>query len=154
MLFISWHPPYTLKGVPILFYRVKINPFLNTTVENTTLYIPFELSQTEITIAITVEPVNRVGEGKATSILTNLATSFMEKTGTCRNKQTVIITHIYNYKKAYMHEYLNYSVADTKSPKQKKIMRTTYTTKSSFATLTSELLQAPVLSSTTGTIVM
>ena len=80
MLYISWHPPYTLKGVPILFYHVQIDPFFNatvenTTVENTTLYIPFVLSQTEIIIAITVVPVNRVGDGKATSIFTNLATS-------------------------------------------------------------------------------
>ena len=80
---ISWHPPYTLKGVPILFYQVKINPLLNTTAENTTLYIPFEQSQVEITIAITVVPVNRVGKGKATSILTNLATTleFNDRTG-------------------------------------------------------------------------
>ena len=82
-LLISWHPPYTLKGVPILFYYVKINPFLNATAENTTLYIPFEQSQVEITIAITVVPVNRVGKGKATSILTNFATTleFNDRTG-------------------------------------------------------------------------
>ena len=57
---------------------MKINPFLNATAENTTLYIPFdhEQSQVEVTIAITVAPVNRVGEGKATSILTNLTTTF------------------------------------------------------------------------------
>ena len=74
-LLISWHPPYTLKGVPILFYHVQINPFLNATVENTTLYIPFEQSQVDIMIAITVIPVNRVGEGKPTSILANFATT-------------------------------------------------------------------------------
>ena len=82
-LLISWHPPYTLKGVPILFYHVQINPFLNATVENTTLYIPFEQSQVGTIIAVTVIPVNRVGEGKATSILTNLATTlkFNDRTG-------------------------------------------------------------------------
>ena len=139
---ISWHPPYTLKGVPILFYHVKINPFLNATAENTTLYIPFELPQTEIIIAITVVPVNRVGEGKATSILTNLATTleFNDRTG---------IKHVHtktNCKSPYMPEL--FSVADTISTAQN--MRTTYTTKSSFSTLTPENLQTLVPSSTTG----
>lgn len=99
MLYISWNAPYTLKGVPILFYHVKINPFLNTTAENTTLYIPFEQSQVEIIIAITVVPVNRVGEGKATSILTNLATTleFNDRTGKHMHTKTNCKSLYLNY---------------------------------------------------------
>ena len=73
---------------------MKINPFLNATVENTTLYIPFEQSQVDIIIAITVVPVNRVGEGKATSIFTNLATTLKFNNRTGKHKQTV---SPYNY---------------------------------------------------------
>lgn len=72
-LLISWNPPYTLEGVPVLYYCIKVNSSLNIHIENTTsLYyysvINIKPAQTEINVAVTILPVNKVGEGMATSV--------------------------------------------------------------------------------------
>ena len=76
-LLISWNPPYTLEGVPILYYCIKVNSSLNIHTENTTsLYyysvIDIKPAQTEINVAVTILPVNKVGEGMATSVYTSI----------------------------------------------------------------------------------
>ena len=74
-LLISWNPPYTLDGVPILYYCVKVNNSLNITTDNTTsvnYYSLIEPAQTEINVAVTILPVNKVGEGMATSVYTSI----------------------------------------------------------------------------------
>lgn len=71
---ISWIPPYTLEGVPILYYCVIVNNSLNITAEDTIVYhsVDIEPAQIEINIAVTVIPVNKLGKGSATTTYTNV----------------------------------------------------------------------------------
>ena len=65
---ISWNPPFTLEGVPILRYDVTIT---NTTngenetllVENTTLHYSIDHPHN---FTVTVVPINEVGAGELT----------------------------------------------------------------------------------------
>ena len=65
---ISWSPPFTLEGVPILGYNVTIT---NTTsgenetvsVEDTTLLYSIDHPDPENNFTVTVVPLNRVGSG-------------------------------------------------------------------------------------------
>ena len=75
---VSWNPPYTIDGVPILFYRVGNNDSHNETVLNPMAYYSFEPVQTESNFAITVIPVNKVGDGMATSQTLLITTSSVE----------------------------------------------------------------------------
>ena len=67
--FISWSPPFTLKGVPILGYNVNIT---NTTsgenetvsVEDTTLLYSIDHPDPENNFTVTVVPLNEVGAGQ------------------------------------------------------------------------------------------
>ena len=69
IFYFSWNPPYSLDGVTILYYDIKINNSLNVTIENTTDYYYYiDPTQTEINLAVTVIPVNKAGEGIATSV--------------------------------------------------------------------------------------
>ena len=69
ILYISWNPPYSLDGVAILNYNIKINNSLNVTIENTTdYYYSIDPTQTETNVAVTVIPVNKAGKGIATSV--------------------------------------------------------------------------------------
>lgn len=89
-LFISWNPPYTLLRVPILFYRVN-NIYFNMTVVNATaVHYPIQPSQSSI--QVTVVPVNKVGDGKATTLSTNI--TYITTTCSCTlvNKGEVFIT--------------------------------------------------------------
>ena len=58
-IFISWSPPFTLEGVPILWYIVTITSGENMTVNNTWLYYPCH----EPSVNITVVAVNGAGDG-------------------------------------------------------------------------------------------
>ena len=88
ILYISWNPPYTLDGVKILYYHMKINNSLNVTIENATdYYYSIEPTQTETNVAVTVIPVNKAGEGIATSIgisvLLNKGNIYVKKLHRC-----------------------------------------------------------------------
>ena len=71
---ISWSPPFTLEGVPILGYNVTIT---NTTSgENETLSVKgdtnmlyYSIDHLKSTFTITVVPINMVGAGDKASIL-------------------------------------------------------------------------------------
>ena len=66
---ISWSPPFTLEGVPILGYNVTIT---NTTsgenetmlVEDTTLLYSIDHPDSENNFTVTVVPINEVGTGQ------------------------------------------------------------------------------------------
>ena len=66
---ISWSPPFTLEGVPILGYNVTIT---NTTsgenetmlVENTTLLYSIDHPDPKNNFTVTVVPINQVGAGQ------------------------------------------------------------------------------------------
>ena len=58
-VFISWSPPFTLEGVPILWYIVTITSGENVTVNNTWLYYPCH----EPSVDVTVVAVNGAGDG-------------------------------------------------------------------------------------------
>ena len=66
---ISWSPPFTLEGVPILGYNVTIT---NTTsgenetmlVEDTTLLYSIDHPDPENNFTVTVVPINEVGAGQ------------------------------------------------------------------------------------------
>lgn len=83
-LFISWSPPYTLLGVPILFYRVKTNSFNITVMNTTAVYYPIQPSQSNVTVEVTVVPVNKAGDGVPTTLSTNIM--FITTTWTSVNK--------------------------------------------------------------------
>ena len=71
---ISWSPPFTLNGIPILGYDVTIAFDLNETifVENPTLLYPVKHLDIESNLTVTVVPLNGVGKGKAASIIITL----------------------------------------------------------------------------------
>ena len=58
-IFISWSPPFTLDGVPILWYIVTITSGENMTVNNTWLYYLCH----EPSVDVTVIAVNGAGDG-------------------------------------------------------------------------------------------
>ena len=68
-ILISWSPPFTLEGVPILGYNVTIT---NTTsgenetvlVEDTTLLYSIDHPNPENNFTVTVVPINEVGAGQ------------------------------------------------------------------------------------------
>ena len=71
---ISWSPPFTLEGVPILGYNVTIT---NTTsgenetmlVEDTTLLYSIDHPDPENNFTVTVVPINKVGAGQPACII-------------------------------------------------------------------------------------
>ena len=74
---ISWSPPFTLDGVPILGYNVTIT---NTTsgenetmsVEGDTTILYYSIDHLKSIFTITVVPINVVGEGDDASIQSEL----------------------------------------------------------------------------------
>ena len=74
---ISWSPPFTLEGVPILGYNVTIT---NTTsgenetmlVEDTTLLYSIDHPDSENNFAVTVIPINEVGAGQPATLVFSL----------------------------------------------------------------------------------
>ena len=70
---ISWSPPFTLEGVPILGYNVTIT---NTTsgenetmlVEDTTLLYSIDHPDPENNFTVTVVPINEVGAGQPATL--------------------------------------------------------------------------------------
>ena len=74
---ISWSPPFTLKGVPILGYNVTIT---NTTsgenetmlVEDTTLLYSIDHPDSENNFTVTVVPINEVGAGQPATLVFSL----------------------------------------------------------------------------------
>ena len=74
---ISWSPPFTLEGVPILGYNVTIT---NTTsgenetipVEGDTTMLYYSIDHPESTFTVTVVPINAVGAGDDASIQSEL----------------------------------------------------------------------------------
>ena len=70
-VFISWSPPYTLKGVPILGYNVTTDSGIVDTllVEDTSLFSTVDQSDPGGNITVTVVPLNRAGLGKAASVI-------------------------------------------------------------------------------------
>ena len=80
---ISWSPPFTLEGVPILGYNVTIT---NTTsgenetmlVEDTTLLYSIDHPDLENIFTVTVVPINEVGAGNSTLLsFINIASEFI-----------------------------------------------------------------------------
>ena len=77
---ISWSPPFTLEGVPILGYNVTIT---NTTsgenvtmlVEDTTLLYSIDHPDPENNFTVTVVPINEVGAGKPALVSFIIVTS-------------------------------------------------------------------------------
>ena len=63
-LLISWSPPFTLEGVPILGYNVTITNVTSVTVNNTWLYYPYH----EPTVIVTVVARNKAGGGHPATI--------------------------------------------------------------------------------------
>ena len=74
---ISWSPPFTLEGVPILGYNVTIT---NTTsgknetmlVEDTTLLYSIDHPDSENNFSVTVVPINEVGAGQPATLVFSL----------------------------------------------------------------------------------
>ena len=66
---LSWVPPLTLSGVPILYYRISINSDTNNfpvvITNSTTLYLNWTSSGN---YTATIRAVNAVGEGQAASL--------------------------------------------------------------------------------------
>ena len=63
---ISWSPPFTLEGVPILGYNVTIT---NTSGENETMLVKdttllYTVYRKYINITVTVIPINEIGAGE------------------------------------------------------------------------------------------
>ena len=77
---ISWSPPFTLEGVPILGYNVTIT---NTTsgenetvlVEDTTLLYSIDHPDPENNFTVTVVPINEVGAGEPALVSFIIVTS-------------------------------------------------------------------------------
>ena len=75
---ISWDPPYSLQGVPILAYQIKIDTCQCTSqsfeAENTHFeYLLNDIHPTKVTHHITVKAVNQAGEGEATTLTIGMA---------------------------------------------------------------------------------
>ena len=70
---ISWSPPFTLEGVPILGYNITITNNAsgkNKTmlVEDTTLLYSIDHSDSENNFTVTVVPINEVGAGQPAAL--------------------------------------------------------------------------------------
>ena len=69
---ISWTPPYTLLGVPILRYNINITQgthFIQYSVTSTEMnYCPLQFGKYTVSVAA----VNKVGEGKRNSTIQEL----------------------------------------------------------------------------------
>ena len=81
---ISWSPPFTLEGVPILGYNVTIT---NTTsgenetmlVEDTTLLYSIDHPNPENNFIVTVVPINEVGAGEPNVYVKSTQITFLHK---------------------------------------------------------------------------
>ena len=81
---ISWSPPFTLEGVPILGYNVTIT---NTTseenktllVEDTTLLYSIDHSDPGNSFAVTVVLINEVGAGELKPYVQSTQIIFLHK---------------------------------------------------------------------------
>ena len=67
---ISWSPPFTLEGVPILGYNVTIT---NTSGENETVLVEdttllYTVYRTYLKITVTVIPINEIGAGEPADV--------------------------------------------------------------------------------------
>ena len=74
---LTWTPPYTLQGVPILNYSITINPSvggMRADTSNSTeyLYTPGALGVTD---EIVVAAINEVGPGAGAHISVNVSSS-------------------------------------------------------------------------------
>ena len=70
-VFISWHPPFTLEGVPILGYNVTItnttsgeNETMSVEGDTTMLYYSIDHPDPDNNFTVTVVPINKVGAGE------------------------------------------------------------------------------------------
>ena len=68
---LSWEPPFTLAGVPILGYVVTVNntAMMNTTTTNTTLDVEHFILEHCHTYQFTVAALNSVGTGGNNSVV-------------------------------------------------------------------------------------
>ena len=68
---LLWTPPFTLSGVPILYYKIKIiafNALTNSAITNSTLpTLSLPATACQKSLNVIVIPVNAVGEGIAAS---------------------------------------------------------------------------------------
>ena len=74
---LTWNPPYTLQGVPILNYSITINPSVGGMTADTSnsteyLYTPAALGVTD---KIVVAAINEVGPGSGVYISVNISSS-------------------------------------------------------------------------------
>ena len=75
-LWLTWTPPYTLQGVPILNYSITINPSVGGMTVYTSnseyLYTPGALGVTD---EIVVAAINQVGPGSGVHTSVNISSS-------------------------------------------------------------------------------
>ena len=74
---ISWSPPFTLEGVPILGYNVTItnttsgeNETMSVEGDTTMLYYSIDHPDPDNNFTVTVVPINVVGPGEPAEIVT------------------------------------------------------------------------------------
>ena len=65
---ISWSPPFTLEGVPILGYNVTVTTY-NVTVFTKDVMLYHSIEHFNNIFTVTVVPINVVGAGKSTHTL-------------------------------------------------------------------------------------
>ena len=77
---ISWSPPFTLEGVPILGYNVTItntpsgeNETMSVEGDTTMLYYSIDHPDTDNNFTVTVVPINGAGSGQASSFVFNFS---------------------------------------------------------------------------------
>ena len=61
---ISWSPPFTLEGVPILGYNVTSDESEIISVEGDTTMLYYSIDYSDNTFTVTVVPINRAGAGQ------------------------------------------------------------------------------------------
>ena len=91
---ISWSPPFTLEGVPILGYNVTIT---NTTsgenetmlVEDTTLLYSIDHPDPKNNFTVTVVPINEVGAGEPKVYVKSTEINFLHKDELVDSKSSV-----------------------------------------------------------------
>ena len=73
---ISWSPPFTLEGVPILGYNVTItnttsgeNETMSVEGDTTMLYYSIDHPDPDNNFTVTVVPINKAGLGEASSFV-------------------------------------------------------------------------------------
>ena len=93
-IFISWSPPFTLEGVPIMGYNVTItntasrkNETMSVEGDTTMLYYSIDHPYPDNNFTVTVVPINEVGAGEVSSPKKFVFPSFLGKRGNLQNSK-------------------------------------------------------------------